>query len=63
MTIENKLEKLEQLVTALEGGKISLDKAVELYGEGMKLSLNCRKEIEEAKLKITMVGEHNGTEV
>lgn len=63
MSFENKLDKLEQIVSALEGGKLSLDQAVELYGEGMKLSLACRKEIDEAKLKITKVGEDNGTEV
>lgn len=62
MSFENKLEKLEQIVASLESGKLPLDKAVELYGEGMKLSLECRREIEEAKLKITMVGEQNGTE-
>lgn len=63
MAFEQNLEKLEQIVSALESGKLSLDKAVELYGEGMKLSAACRKEIDEAKLKITMVGEQNGTEV
>ncbi|MCQ2464252.1 MAG: exodeoxyribonuclease VII small subunit [Oscillospiraceae bacterium] len=63
MSFEKKLEKLEQIVSALEGGKISLDQAVELYGEGMKLSLACRKEIDEAKMKITMAGEQNGTKV
>jgi len=63
MAFEQNLEKLEQIVSALESGKLSLDKAVELYGEGMKLSAACRKEIDEAKLKITMVGEQNATEV
>lgn len=62
MSFEKKLEQLEQIVSALESGKISLDKAVELYSEGMKLSLACRKEIENAKLKITKVGEQDGTE-
>ncbi len=62
MAVEKKLEELEKIVSALESGKLSLDQAVVLYGEGMKLSLDCRKEIEEAKLKITMAGENNGTE-
>lgn len=62
MSFEKKLEQLEQIVSSLESGKLPLDKAVELYSEGMKLSLGCRKEIEDAKLKITMVGEQNGTE-
>lgn len=63
MSFENKLEQLEQIVTALESGKLSLDKAVELYGEGMKLSLGCRKELENAKLKITSGGEESGTDL
>ena len=63
MSFEKKLEELEQIVTALESGKIPLDKAVELDGEGMKLSLACRKEIDEAKMKITVAGEKDGTEI
>ncbi|WP_242848152.1 exodeoxyribonuclease VII small subunit [Ruminococcus sp. HUN007] len=63
MSFEKKLEELEQIVAALESGKIPLDKAVELYGKGMKLSLDCRKELDEAKMKITVAGENDGTEV
>ena len=63
MSFEEKLEQLEQIVSALENGKLSLDKAVQLYGEGMKLSLGCRKELENAKLKITAGGEKNGAEI
>lgn len=63
MSFEEKLEQLEQIVSALENGKLSLDKAVQLYGEGMKLSLDCRKELENAKLKITSGGEKNGAEI
>lgn len=63
MSFEKKIEELEKIVTALESGKIPLDKAVELYGEGMKLSLACRKEIDEAKMKITVAGEKDGTEI
>ena len=63
MSFEEKLEQLEQIVSALENGKLSLDKAVQLYGEGMKLSLGYRKELENAKLKITSGGEKNGAEI
>lgn len=53
MSFENDIKKLEQMVLSLESGELSLDKAVEMYGEGMKLSLKCREELENAKLKIT----------
>lgn len=56
MSFENDIKKLEQMVLSLESGELSLDKAVEMYGEGMKLSLKCREELENAKLKITSGG-------
>ena len=54
MSFEESLKKLEEIVLSLEGGELTLDKAVELYADGMKVSLNCRKELDSAKLKITM---------
>ena len=37
----------------LEKGEIALEQAVELYSQGIKISADCRKELENAKLKIT----------
>lgn len=45
--------KLGKIVAELEKGDIPLEKAVELYGEGVKLSASCKKQLEEAKIKIT----------
>lgn len=47
------MKKLGVIVAELEKGDVTLEKAVELYGEGMKLSAQCRKQLEEAQLKIT----------
>ena len=55
---EDNLSKLGNIVTELEKDDIPLEKAVELYGEGLKLSAECRKQLDEARLKITEV---NGT--
>ncbi|MBP1565000.1 MAG: exodeoxyribonuclease VII small subunit [Oscillospiraceae bacterium] len=55
MSFEDKMKKLEEIVTSLESGNLTLDKAVEMYSEGMKLSLDCKTELENAKLKITSV--------
>ncbi|MDE7363666.1 MAG: exodeoxyribonuclease VII small subunit [Ruminococcus sp.] len=54
-TFEESMKKLDAIVKELENGDIPLEKAVELYSEGVKLSAVCRKYIDEAKIKITEV--------
>lgn len=58
ITFEENMTKLSKIVSELEKGDIPLEKAVELYGEGVKLSAICRKQLDEAKIKIT---EDDGT--
>lgn len=50
------MNKLGQIVAQLEKGDIPLEKAVELYGESLKLTSLCRRQLDEAKIKITEVG-------
>ena len=50
---EENMEKLGKLVAELERGDIPLDRAVELYGDGVKLSAECRKQLAEAELRIS----------
>ena len=47
------MQRLGAIVSELEKGDIPLEKAVELYGEGVKLSAACRKQLGEAQIKIT----------
>ncbi len=58
VSFEENLKMLGGIVAELEKGDIPLEKAVELYGEGVKLSAVCRKQLDEAKIKIT---EDDGT--
>ena len=51
-TFEENMARLGKIVTELEKGDIPLEKAVELYGEGVKLSAMCRKQLDEAQIKI-----------
>ena len=53
VTFEDNMIKLGKIVAELEKGDSPLEKAVELYGEGVKLSASCKKQLEEAKIKIT----------
>ena len=55
-TFEDNMNKLGQIVAELEKGDIPLEKAVKLYGEGIKLSAACRKELDNAQIKITEDG-------
>lgn len=52
MTFEQAMARLEQIVTALEGGRCSLDDSLKLFEEGTKLTAYCSKQIQEAEQKI-----------
>ncbi len=49
------LERLEQIVRELENGSVPLERALELFEEGMKLAEQCRKQLEAAENKIEML--------
>ena len=57
---EECLQRLETIVTELEKGDVPLDRALELFDEGMKLSGSCRKELEEAEGKVEILLKRNG---
>ena len=57
---EESLQRLETIVTELEKGDVALDRALELFDEGMKLSGSCRKELEEAEGKVEILLRRNG---
>ena len=51
-SFEQSLHRLEEIVDALEGGSLSLDKSIEIYSEGVGLIEACRKSLAEAEQKI-----------
>ncbi|MBR4361541.1 MAG: exodeoxyribonuclease VII small subunit [Ruminococcus sp.] len=57
-SFEENLKTLSGIVAELEKGDIPLEKAVGLFGDGVKLSAVCRKQLDEARIKIT---EDDGT--
>jgi exodeoxyribonuclease VII small subunit len=54
-TFEEALEKLETIVEQLGDQSITLEKSVELYEEGLKLSKICTETLEKATLKIEQI--------
>jgi len=49
---EANLKRLEQIVEQLEKGDIDLEKSLELYEQGAKLTEACRKQLQEAETRI-----------
>ncbi len=56
MTFEENLKRLEKIAEELEKGEIPLEKAVELYSGSVKIASMCRKQLDDAKIKITEDG-------
>jgi exodeoxyribonuclease VII small subunit len=59
-SFEISLKRLESIVEALEGGKVSLDEAVNLYEEGIKLSRECAEKLKATELKIRKLAKAAG---
>jgi exodeoxyribonuclease VII small subunit len=52
---EKSLVRLEEVVKRLEGTELSLDEAMKLFEEGVKLSRECQKQLEEAEGKVEIL--------
>ena len=59
ISIEESLNRLEEIVESLESEEINLSDAVSLYEEGMKIAQKCRNELEKAELKVTELQEED----
>jgi len=49
------LQELEQIVKEMEGGDLPLERALELFEKGMKVSDTCRKQLEEAETRVEIL--------
>lgn len=62
MTFEENLTRLNDIVGQLENDKLPLEKALELYKEGIDLSVDCKKSLESAKLSVKAMNGDNDNE-
>lgn len=51
-TFEMKMTRLETIVKSLDEEEVSLEKSLELYQEGIKLSQECDNILKNAELKV-----------
>jgi exodeoxyribonuclease VII small subunit len=57
---EKNLERLDAIVRQLEDADLPLEKALQLYEEGMKLSQVCHKQLEEAEGRVEILRKRAG---
>lgn len=57
---EKNMSNLENIVTELEKGDLNLDESISKFEEGIKISKECNKILEETEKKITILLEKDG---
>jgi exodeoxyribonuclease VII small subunit len=62
-SFEKNLERLDGIVRELEDADLPLEKALQLYEEGMKISEICHKQLEEAEGKVEILTKKAGGKV
>ena len=59
-SFEEQMENLEKIVSELEKGNLNLDDSVAKFEEGIKISKECNKILEDAEKKITILIKEDG---
>jgi len=54
-SFESSLDELEQIVRQLEGGDLPLDRSLELFERGVRLSRECQRRLDEAERKVEIL--------
>ena len=54
-TFEQSMQRLEQIVRAMERGDVALEESLKLFQEGTELVRSCGKILDEAELQVKMI--------
>ena len=55
MSFEESMQRLEQIVRAMERGDVALDESLKLFQEGTELVRACGKLLDEAELQVKKI--------
>ena len=55
ITFEQNMQRLEQIVRALERGEVPLEESLKLFSEGTELVSRCGKLLDEAELQVKKI--------
>lgn len=59
---EQSLQTLEQLVVRMESGELTLEKALEAFEQGIRLTKECQQALREAEQKVQILLSRNGSD-
>ena len=59
---EKSLQTLEQLVESMESGEMTLEKSLQAFEDGIKLTKECQQALLEAEQKVAILLANNGEE-
>jgi exodeoxyribonuclease VII small subunit len=62
-SFEHSLARLEEIVRRLESANLPLDEAMKLFEEGMQLSRDCQKQLEQAEARVEILLKKAGGEM
>lgn len=67
LSFEDALKELEEIVSKLEGGQVSLEQSISFYERGEKLKQRCEALLKDAEMRIEKItlsadGKPKGTE-
>lgn len=54
MNFEQSLKRLDEIVIKLENNETSLEESIDIYREGVAVLGDCRKQLEQAELLVTV---------
>lgn len=54
-SFESSLKDLEKIVEQLEAGDLPLERSLELFEQGVRLSRDCQKRLDEAERKVELL--------
>ncbi len=60
LPFEQGLQQLETIVKEMEASDVPLERALDLFERGMKLSAACRKQLEEAETRVEILTKRAG---
>lgn len=55
LNFEESMERLEQIVRAMERGDVALEESLKLFQEGTELVKNCQKLLDDAQLQVKKI--------
>jgi exodeoxyribonuclease VII small subunit len=63
LKFEECLQRLEQIVSALESGKLPLEESLKVFEEGIALSRHCARYLDEAERRIEVLAKDESGEL